>query len=223
MGGFGDNLGFYNFATETGGRVMTGRNDLDAQVAQATAEGTKYYTLSYVPTSTDDAARPYRKIRAVVNDPSLRVITRDGYFGGHAAVSAVALTHKAKQPADVNFDLLNAARTTMIYTGRHMHAERTKNGYTLLVNANDLKFREQMDGTRLAEVTLVAVCYNAKGKEVSQKAAELKEQLEASDQIGPQSRVGFAIPMIVPAFTERIRFVMRDAGTAYLGTAESKP
>jgi VWFA-related protein len=223
IGDFGDNLGFYNFATETCGRVMTGRNDLDAQVAQATAEGTKYYTLSYVPTSTDDAARPYRKIRVLVNDPLLRVITRDGYFGGQAAVSAVALANKAKQPADVKFDLLNAARTTMAYTGLHMQAERTKNGYTLLVNANDLKFNEQVDGTRLAEVTVVAVCYSAKGKEVSQKAAELKEQLEPNDQIGPQSRVGFAFPMIVPALTARVRFVMRDAGTAYLGTAEGPP
>jgi VWFA-related protein len=221
IGDFGDNLGFYNFATETGGRVITGRNDMDAQVAQASAEGTKYYTLSYVPTSTNDELRPYRKIRVLVNDPSLRVITRDGYFGGHTAVSAVALAHKAKQPADVKLDLLNAARTTMVYTGLHMQIERTTNGYTLLVNANDLKFNEQMDGTRLAEVTVVAVCYSAKGKELSQKVAELKEQLEVGDQIEPQSRVGFAFPMIVPASTARVRFVMRDAGTAYLGTAEA--
>ena len=91
------------------------------------------------------------------------------------------------------------------------------------MNANDLKFNEQRDGTRLAEVTVVAVTYNAKGKETSQKAAELKEQLEATDMIGPQSRVGFTFPMIVPAFTARVRFVMRDAGTAYLGTADGKP
>jgi hypothetical protein len=223
IGDFGDNLGFYNFARETGGRVMTGRSDLDAQVAQATAEGTEYYTLSYVPTSTNDAARPYRKIHVTVNDPSLRLITREGYFGGQPTVATVALARRAKQPADVKFDLLSAARTTMVYTGLHMQATRTKNGYTLLVNANDLKFNEQMDGTRLAEVTVVAVSYNAKGKETSQKAAELKEQLNAGDQIQPGSRVGFEFPMIVPAFTTRVRFVMRDAGTAYLGTADGKP
>jgi VWFA-related protein len=90
-GDFGDNLGFYNFATETGGRVITGRSDLDAQVAEATAEGSEYYTLAYVPTSANDAARPYRKIHVAVSDPSLRAITRDGYFGGQAVVSAVAL------------------------------------------------------------------------------------------------------------------------------------
>ena len=223
IGDFGGNLGFYNFATETGGRIITGRNDLDVQVAQASSEGTEYYTLSYVPTSASDAARPYRKIRVVVSDPSLKVTTRYGYFGTPETVSTVALAPKARQPADVKFDLLSAARTTMVYTGLHMQAERSRSGYTLLVNANDLQFNEQMDGTRLAEVTVVAVCYNAKGKELTQKAAELTEQLEAKDQIGPQSRVSFAFPMIVPAFTTRVRFVMRDAGTAYLGTAEGKP
>ena len=40
-----------------------GRNDVDAEIGQTAMEGTKYYTLSYVPTSADDAAKPYRKIR----------------------------------------------------------------------------------------------------------------------------------------------------------------
>jgi hypothetical protein len=104
-----------------------------------------------------------------------------------------------------------------------MQAQRTKSGYALLVNAKDLRFNEQADGSRLAEVTVVAVTYNAKNKETSQKAGELKEMLTPGDQIGPQSRVGFDFPMIVPAFTSRVRFVMRDASSAYLGTADGKP
>jgi hypothetical protein len=223
VGTYGDNMAFESFATATGGRVISGRNDIDAQVAQVSAEGTDYYTLAYVPTSTNDAARPYRRIRVTVDDPSLRVITRQGYFGGETPVSAVALAPKAKQLADVKYDLLSAARTTMVYTGLHVTAKPSKNGYTLMVNANDLRFVEQNDGSRLAEVTVVAVCYNAKGKESTQHVAELKEQLQATDVIRPDSQVGFAFPMIVPAFTDRVRFVMRDANTAILGTANVKP
>jgi VWFA-related protein len=216
-------LGFETFAYSTGGRVIKGRNDIDAQVAQVSAEGTEYYTLAYVPTSTNDATRTYRRIQVTVDDPSLRVITRTGYFGGEAPVSAVALAPKAKQLADVKFDLLNAARTTMVYTGLHMTAKPGKNGYMLMVNANDLRFIEQNDGSRLAEVTVVAVCYNAKDRESTQHVAELKEQLQATDVIRPDSQVGFAFPMIVPGFTNRIRFVMRDANTAILGSANVKP
>lgn len=215
------NIGFDAFAPATGGRNIGGRNDMDKQVEQITKEGMEFYTLSYVPTSTDNAARPYRKIHVAVNDPSLHVLTRDGYFGGEAPVSAVALAPKAKQAADVKFDLMSAARTTIPYTGLHMRSERAKNGYTLLVNANDLRFNVQADGSRLAEVTVIAVCYNAKGKEVGQHAAELKQRIEATDVIKADSMVGMSFPMAVPAFTTRVRFVMRDAATGVLGSADA--
>ena len=223
IGDFGDNMGFYTFAKATGGRVITGRNDIDVQLAQVTREGTEYYTLSYVPTTTTDAARPYRRIRVVVNDPSLIVMTRDGYFGGEAPVSAVSLERKTKQPADIRFDLMNAARTTLAYTGLHMDALRTKNGYNLAVNAQDLQFNAQANGTRSAEVTVVAVCLDKKGKIIGQHTAELKEELAATDQITPGARVGFAFPLALPPFTDHVRFVMRDAGTGTMGSTDGKP
>jgi hypothetical protein len=118
---------------------------------------------------------------------------------------------------------MSAARTTMPYTGLHADAKRSKNGYSVLVNANDLKFAEQPDGSRLAEVTIVAVCYNNKGKETAQRAAEMKQELAASDVIKPDSQVGFAFPIVVPPFTQRVRFVVRDAATGALGSANANP
>jgi VWFA-related protein len=223
IGDFGDNMGMDTFATNTGGRVIGGRNDLDAQVAQVSQEGTEYYTLSYVPTGESDAAQPFRKINVTVNVPGLKVITREGYFTSEVPVSKVALAPKAKQANDVKYDLMSAARTTMAYTGLHADAKRSKNGYTVLVNANDLKFAQQPDGSRLAEVTIVAVSYNNKGKETSQRAAEMKQSLDASDVIKPDSQVGFAFPMVVPPFTERVRIVVRDAATGVIGSANANP
>jgi VWFA-related protein len=95
IGDFGDNMGMNTFADNTGGRVIGGRNDLDAQVAQVSQEGTEYYTLSYVPSGESDAAQPFRKIHVMVNVPGLRVVTREGYFTSEAPVSQVALAPKA--------------------------------------------------------------------------------------------------------------------------------
>jgi hypothetical protein len=224
IGDFGGNMGMYTFADNTGGRMIGGRNDLDAQVAQVSLEGTEYYTLSYVPTADSEAAQPFRKIHVTVNVPGLRVITREGYFANHAApVSKVALAPKAKQANDVKYDLMSAARTTMPYTALHTDAKRSKNGYSVMVNANDLKFTEQPDGSRVAEVTILAVCYNNKGKETAQHAAEMKEALAASDIIKPDSRLSFAFPMVVPPFTQRVRFVVRDAATGALGATNANP
>ena len=224
IGDFGDKMGMNTFADNTGGRVIGGRNDLDAEVAQVSREGTEYYTMSYVPSGESDAAQPFRKIKVTVNVPGLKVITREGYFANHAApVSQVALAPKAKQANDVKYDLMSAARTTMPYTALHTDAKRSKNGYSVMVNANDLKFKERPGGARLAEVTILAVCYNNKGKETAQHAAEMQEELAASDVLKPDSRVNFVFPMAVPPFTQRVRFVVRDAATGAIGSANANP
>ena len=223
VGDFGDNMGMNTFATNTGGRVIGGRNDLAAQVAEVTREGTEYYTLSYVPTDASDAAQPYRRIKVTVNVPGLRVVTRTGYFTSEAPVSKVALAPRAKQANDVKYDLLSAARTTLPYTALHTTAKRSKNGYAVLVNANDLKFAPQPDGSRIAEVTILAVCYSNKGKETAQRAVEQRDQLAPTDVIGPGSQVGFSVPIVVPPFTQRVRIVVRDAATGSLGAINATP
>jgi hypothetical protein len=222
-GAYSVGVGFENFVSMTGGRILAGRNDVDAEIGQTAIEGTRYYTLSYVPTSANDAARPYRKISVKVNDPSLRVITRDGYFGGEEKVDTVAPNAVKKQPKQLLFDLTAAARTTLVYNGLHIEPVQTKNGYVLKVKASDLTWEPQPDGSRCAEVTVVAVGYNNRDKEVGQHAAELKEQIEASDVIGPQSQVGFAFAFAVPVGTSRVRLVMRDAATGTMGSVNMKP
>lgn len=188
-GAYSPSLGFENFVSTTGARILAGRNDVDAEIGQTAMEGTKYYTLSYVPTSAKDAAQLYRKISVKLNDPSLRVITRDGYFDGEETVDAVASNTVKKRPKQLLFDLTAAARTTMIYSGLHIEPVQAKNGYLLKVKASDLTWAAQPDGSRLAEVTVVAVGYSNRDKEVGQHAAELKQLIEASDVIGPQSQV----------------------------------
>jgi VWFA-related protein len=222
-GAYSPSLGFESFVSTTGGRIFSGRNDVDAEIGQTATEGTKYYTLSYVPTSPDDAAKPYRKISVKLNDPSLRVVTRDGYFGGEEKVDAVAPNTVKKQPKQLLFDLTAAARTTMVYSGLHVEPVPAKSGYVLKVKASDLTWAPQPDGSRLAEVTVVAVGYSSRDKELGQHAAELQQQIEATDVIGPQSQVGFAFPFAVPAGTSRVRIVMRDAATGTMGSADTKP
>jgi hypothetical protein len=222
-GAYSAGLGFENFVSMTGGRIFAGHNDVDAEIGQTASEGTRYYTLSYVPTSANDVARPYRKILVKLNDPSLRVITRDGYFSGEEKIDTIAPNTVKKQPKQLLFDLTAAARTTLVYSGLHIEPAPMKNGYLLKVKANDLTWEPQPDGSRLAEVTVVVVGYSNRDKELGQHTAELKQQIEASDVIGPQSQVGFTFPFAVPPGTSRVRIVMRDAATGTMGSANTRP
>ncbi len=216
-------MDFESIARATGGHSTFGRNDLEVQVAKMAQEGREYYTLAYIPNSGGNTPKEYRRIKVTVDDPSLRVIARDGYFGRKETVVAVAPNTAKQQPKQLKFDLLNAARTTMVYTGLHTNAARDKNGYSLLVVAKDLHWETQGDGSRQSEVTVVAVCYDGKGKELAQHAAELKEVIEATDRIEGGAKVGFAFPMTAPVKTARIRFVVRDADTGTMGSVDAAP
>jgi len=221
--GLSPNMHFESFAYSTGGRVLFGRNDIETEIKETTTEGSMYYTLAYSPTTPSDADRKYRKIKVTVDDPSLRVVTRDGYFGARGRVETVVANTEKSQPRGVRFDLVSAARTTMVYTGLHSDAVRTRDGYLLRVKANDLRWDGREDGSRISEITAIGVCYNAKGKELGQHAAELKEELDAKDVVGPESRGGLAFPMPLPAGTTRVRLVLRDAATGNMGSVNWTP
>lgn len=213
---------FDSFARSTGGTILFGRNDVETEVKESAIEGSQYYTMAYVPTGSGlaETGHPYHSIRVTVDDPNLRVITRDGYFGGTEQVERVKGNSAKKQPKMIRFDLLGAAITPMVYTGLHTEAATTKDGFALLVHGKDLHWIPEADGSQHTEVTVLAVCYGEKDKLLLQKASELTDVLDPNEKLGEQNRVGFNFPIEVPPGTRRIRFVLRDAESGTMGSAD---
>lgn len=87
LGPFSGAFNFEKFATASDGHLIKGRNDIEAPVERTTQDGTKYYSLSYTPTSGSDASQDFRKIRVVARrtvvnyrDSSLRSESRPLLF-----------------------------------------------------------------------------------------------------------------------------------------------
>ncbi|MES2391262.1 MAG: VWA domain-containing protein [Acidobacteriota bacterium] len=219
----GRNATFHTFARSTGGTVITGRNDLDAQITKSEQQGSRYYTLAYTP-AFNAGAKPeaFRKIQVMVDVPGVSVTTRNGYFGGREEVAQVMDNTAKTQPPALVSDLLNAGRSQLVYTGLHSDAQRTKDGYAVNVQAKDLQWAVQGDGTRESEVTVMGACFDSKGKLLAQHAAELREQIAPTDDIGGAAKVGFAFPFVVPPNTARVRIVVRDAATGTMGTVNAQ-
>jgi hypothetical protein len=180
-----------------------------------------YYTLSYVPTNSSDEAQKYRQIRVKLKDPSLRAFTRDGYFSASALVDPVPMDGK-KPEMQLQFDLVSAARTQLIYNGLKVEATHTAGGYVLLVGTKELRWVEQPDESRLAEVTVMTVFFNAKHKKLQSNVMELKEKIDRGGQLTSTSKVALRLPLQAPPGAAKIRFVVRDSATGVLGTADAK-
>ena len=75
---FGD-IALQSLATQTGGRALFGRNDVDAEVASSITDGDTYYTLSYSP-SNHKFDGGFRRIQVALPRTDLHSRTRNGYY-----------------------------------------------------------------------------------------------------------------------------------------------
>ena len=76
------------FVNETGGKLLYGRNDVDAEIRRSQLLGSEYYTLTYQPHDGSEDGK-FRRIRVTLRDRNLQVITKAGYFApakGHSSI-----------------------------------------------------------------------------------------------------------------------------------------
>jgi VWFA-related protein len=66
-------------ATQTGGLVLSGSNDMDTMLKQCMEDSLAYYTLSFTA-AKPDKRNEYHHIEVRVDKPGLTARTRDGYY-----------------------------------------------------------------------------------------------------------------------------------------------
>jgi len=219
---FVQDASFDGLARSTGGTVVHGLNDLDRLIATDANRAADFYTLTYAPSGSSNAAQPYRNIRVVMKDPNLHAVTRTGYYDGPVTEAPVTPSNPKAQSREFKFDLLSAGGSHLVYTGLHVTAAKEGDGYRVFVEAGDLQWTLQQDGTQLAEVSIVGVAFNSKDKVLRQDAEEFKERIHDTDQPhGKQVNFRFAMP--VPLGASRVRFVVRDAVTGNIGSVDFAP
>jgi VWFA-related protein len=219
---FVQDASFDGLARSTGGTVVHGLNDLDHLIATDANRAGDFYTLTYAPTGSSDAVQPYRNIRVVMKNPNLHAVTRTGYYAGPEKEAPVTPSNPKTESRELEFDLLSAGGSHLVYTGLHVTAAKEGNGYRVFVDAGDLRWTPQENGTQLAEVSIVGAAFNSKDKVLRQDAEEFKERIRDTDQPnGKQVNFRFAMP--VSSGASRIRFVVRDAVTGKIGSVDLNP
>jgi VWFA-related protein len=213
-------VNFQLLAPATGGRVYRSRNDVDAEIAQAIRDGGTYYTLSYTPTGSSDAAQPYRRIRVKINRPGLVATTRNGYYAEAPAAAPNGSPAALKQDLDkIAFDLGAAANSKLIYTGLQVKARRLASSadtFAVEIDANGLSVRESANGDLQGEITLMLASFNAQGKLIAHQIQETSARLAGRS-------AEFRIQAQIPPGATRVRVAARDAVNGKMGTQDLGP
>ena len=217
---FAGDMNFELLAPATGGRVYASRNDVDAEIGTTIRDGANYYTLSYTPTSSSDAAQPYRRIQVKMNRPGLTATTRNGYY--MPASAAAAATPGALNVKKLAFDMGSAANSNLAYTGLTVRARRLPQSETFAVQVEtkDLSQQAAANGGAEAEITLLIACFDH-GKMIAHQTAEMKAQIPASTSARQTAEFHLRFP--IPAEADRVRVVVRDAVNGKVGTADLTP
>lgn len=222
-------VNFNQFGPSTGGQIFYSRNDISNEIATAIDNGATYFTLTYSPSNKNENAAKYRNIAVRLSNRDLIATTREGYYpertNADNSVNDTTLPAAQRQKL-LELDLSSAATSTLPYNGLAITAQKTSDPkiWQVSVATKDLSWTSLPNGMLHAEVTAMSVAYdgNTKSIKILGHLARELEQTRKANEAAPAT-VTFLVPVELPDTTKRLRFIMRDAVSGHLGTADAKP
>jgi VWFA-related protein len=219
-GSFGGDMNFGVLVNETGGHLFYNNNDVGKEIDQSERFGSNYYTLTYQPTEVDKDGK-FRKITVTVKDPSLRVVTKGGYF----AESEQEAAHPQQKRM---IDLAESLQSTIPFRGLDAqvtklvkHEDAGTVEVTLQVRTRDLHWLPAEDGKQRTELTLANAALSGRRAILASKVAQVS--LTVAPQNIPKLQEAithFTVTVRVPRRTERLRFVVEAGEGGRMGSVE---
>jgi len=212
---FSSKLDFDRLGPVTGGRVLRGKNDIDQQIALSVNLGAKFYTIGYSPSNANSVARKYRNIHVVCLRPDLIVTARNGYY------TTPPVSQNSKEA--LIYDLNTAALSSIPLTALKVAVEHSKTEtgtYKVLVDASTLTWQSASDGVQSAKVEVLVVGLSSTDKILTHTLQSMTAVAKAGANLQSGKMADFTIASPLPKGVVRLRFVVREAETGRMGTAD---
>jgi VWFA-related protein len=215
-------------AKETGGLAVVNSNDIGGGIKKMIDDQSGYYLIGYQPDdSTFDAAtRKFNKLTVRVKRPGLRVRYRSGFFG--VADDTVKKPLTVVQTASNQMLAAISSpfqKNEIVLNLNTLFGNSQKQGSFirsfLHINAKDLKFTEQTNGGQQATFDVLGITFGDNGVPVDQFSKNFTLTINKQSYLNLLEK-GFVYNFVLPIKTPgayQMRVVLRDAGTAKIGSA----
>ena len=210
-------------AADTGGLFLRNANDLEGALRRTFDDQRGYYLIGYVPDSAtfSEWTPRFHSLRVRVTRPGLRVRSRRGFFGRsdegrHPQTAANRMVSAVTSPfsgGDIRLRLSSLfAQIEKVgpVVQSYMH-----------VDARDLQFSDEPDGTRSAKIEVLAVTFGDNGEVADQKGQQYTVRL-SPERYAKALQHGFIYTLRVPikrAGPYQLRMALRDVNSDHLGSA----
>jgi VWFA-related protein len=217
----GGQVDFDMIARATGGKAIHGRNDVDVMIDESVRDGENFYTLSYRPSVKSDDLKQFRKIKVELKNPDLRASARKGYFVGAAPVTPVA-DEQGKLSKQLKFDVGTASASMLVYDAIPMtitRDEKSPDSFLVHLKAGDLPLEANATQTTSADIIVMAVAYDRKGKVLNHNARDLTVRMKTQPPASGADVRPVMIPVTIATAkpAARIRFIVRANGNGKIG------
>jgi VWFA-related protein len=209
-------MGVVSLAVDTGGLALLDTNDLDGAFGRVLDDQRGYYLLGFEPTEGGSDRRRH-KVAVRVKRPGLRLRSRSTVYprsGAPARDDTKLITTLISPFAATDVPV----RLTTLF--RH-HAPKGSFVRTLLhIDASQLTFQEQADGTLRTEVEAAALSFGAEGRFAGQAGGTYT--LRMTQNAGAAAlEQGLVLTLDIPAQpgAYQIRSAVRDVATGRAGSA----
>lgn len=219
--------GLGTLAEDTGGIFIDNNNDIDDALGKAVADTEGYYLIGYHPDAatfdSKSGAPLYRSVRVRVKIAGLRVRSRSGFLGEtDKAKSEAPLTSKEALFSALASPFSAGDMSLQLTTLFSQTPDKRSNLSSLLhIDAHDLSFTQQADGSRHAGFEVVAMTFGVDGVGADHSDKVFNVDLDSAQYEAALSKgLVYLInqPVQKPGLYQ-MRVALRDQTTGRLGTA----
>jgi len=214
-------------AQATGGTFTESQNDLGAALHRVVEDSSGYYLIGYHPPANTFEPKtgqllPYT-VAVRVTRPGLQVRSRTGFIGdtgtpqpARALSPQAEMVHALTSPFGVR-----GVHVRMTALFAHNARQGSSINALLYIDAKDLKFETQSDGTRKAVIEILSATFT-EGEKVLDPVAEVCPIVLRADRYQQALRSGFTYthrhPVKKPGGYQ-MRIAIRDASSRQIGSA----
>jgi VWFA-related protein len=218
--------GLAYLAAETGGRTFFNSNDINRGLDKALEDQNGYYLIGYQPdTETFDAkTRRFNKLQVKVNRKDASVRYRSGFFGVTDDQIKKPTTQTAAQQIYTALTSPFAASGVALRLNTLFGNDKEQGSFVrslLHVNAKDLKFTDEADGSKKAVFDVLAMSFGENGAPIDQisKSYTMNVKGAAYQKLINDGFVYyFTLPVKKPG-AYQYRVAIRDNASGRVGSA----
>lgn len=217
---FTGDISFGLLVNESGGKLFFNRNDVDAEIAQSEQMGSDYYTLTYQP-HDDVADGKFRRIRVALRNPSLRAVTKVGYYAPDAKAPLDPRQQRMTNIAEavqstIPFDALDLQLSKVV---RHPDSQSVE--FTVNLASKNLSLeRDEATSGGTATLVLGAASLDPGQKILASKVETLRLTATNPDPANLPAVVSrVPVSLRLPRRTRSLRVVIEDTDSGRMGAA----